>query len=195
MFGSSLERVSRREVQMFESPRPIRLSERVFGGALVAVVVWLQFQLMGPATGLLSLGLVGAFGLWAAGRWKQDAAAVLPVYLLGICVQCLHFCDEYVTGFQREFPGLLGYQWSDERFVTFNLIWLSMFVLAALGVLWRVSLAYVVVLFFAILGGIGNGIGHLGLCVIRGRYFPGAFTAPATLAVGVVLLGRLLKRA
>jgi hypothetical protein len=88
---------------------------------------------------------------------RNDAGAVLPVYLLAIAVQCLHFTEEYVTGFQHQFPRLFGDDWSDARFVTFNMLWLAAFVLAALGVYRRVQLAYLIVLFLALIGGAGNG--------------------------------------
>jgi hypothetical protein len=32
--------------------------------------------------------------VWIAPHWNNDAAAVLPIYLLAIAVQCLHFTEE-----------------------------------------------------------------------------------------------------
>ncbi|MBZ5555117.1 MAG: hypothetical protein LAO21_20570 [Acidobacteriia bacterium] len=135
-----------------------------------------------------------AYALWASIRWKKEPAAILPVYLLGLFVQCLYFGEEYLTGFQRGFPALFGYQWSDRQFVAFNLVWLSIFVLAALGVLIEIRLAYLFVFFFALIGGIGNGIGHLAICIIQQRYFSGSWTAPICLIVGITLLVRFLRR-
>jgi hypothetical protein len=112
---------------------------------------------MGRPITLLSGGLVLAYGVWVAARWKNDAAAVLPIYLLAIAVQCVHFTEEYVTGFQRQFPRLFGDDWSDPRFVTFNMLWLAAFVLVGLGVYRRLQLAY--------------------RATYR-RYFPGVITAP-----------------
>jgi hypothetical protein len=165
--------------------------DRIVGAVFVLVVVAAQVRWMGGATTLLSVGLVIAYLLWVGTRWKNDPAAVLPVHLLAIAVQCLHFAEEFVTGFQRQFPKLIGYEWSDARFVTFNMAWLAVFVLAGLGVYRRVQLAYLVVLFLALAGGVGNGAGHLLLSATQGRYFPGAATAPLCLLVGVALLTRL----
>jgi CDP-diglyceride synthetase len=169
----------------------LSMRDRVVGAVLVLVVLAAQTCWMGPAIILLSVGLVVAYGLWATARWKNDSAAVLPVYLLAIAVQCLHFTEEYLTGFQRQFPKLLGGDWSDASFVTFNMLWLAAFVLAGLGVYRRVPLAYLIVLFLALIGGVGNGISHLVLSVSYGRYFPGLFTAPLCLAMGIGLLRRL----
>lgn len=113
------------------------------------------------------------------------------MYLLAITVQRLHFTEEYLTGFQRQFPRLLGYEWSDAQFVAFNMAWLAVFVAAALGVYRRVSLAYLVVLFLAVAGGVANGIGHLLVSATPGKYFPGLVTAPACLLAGAGLLTRL----
>jgi hypothetical protein len=113
------------------------------------------------------------------------------MYLLAIAVQSLHFTEEFFTGFQRQFPQLVGYEWSDGRFVTFNLAWIALFVFAAVGVYRRVPLAYLVVLFLALAGGVGNGAGHLLLSAQQGRYFPGAATAPLCLLAGIGLLVRM----
>jgi hypothetical protein len=150
-----------------------------------------QTRRMGSATVVLSAGLLIAYLLWIAARWNNDPARVLPICLFAIAVQCLHFMEEYLTGFQRQFPKLIGYEWSDARFVAFNMAWLAVFVLAALGVYKRVPLAYLVVLFLALAGGVGNGAGHLLLSVMQGRYFPGLATAPICLLAGIGLLFKL----
>ncbi|HEX7286624.1 MAG TPA: HXXEE domain-containing protein [Candidatus Angelobacter sp.] len=165
--------------------------ERIVGAVFVLAVVTAQAYWMGRGAALLSAGLFIAYLFWIMARWKNDPAAVLPMCLLAIAVQCLHFTEEYLTGFQRQFPRLIGYEWSDARFVAFNMAWLAAFVLAALGVHRRVPLAYLVVLFLALAGGVGNGAGHLLLSATQGRYFPGAATAPLCLLAGVGLLTRL----
>jgi hypothetical protein len=173
---------------------PMTLCDRILGALFMLVALLTQSWWMGRAATLLSVGLIVAYLLWITGRWQNAPATVLPIYLLAIVVQCLHFGEEYVTGFQRRFPGLIGYAWSDTRFVTFNLIWLAVFVLAALGVYRRMPLAYLVVLFFAIGGGVGNGAGHLLLSAMQGGYFPGLATAPLCLLLGIMLLARLFGK-
>ena len=158
------------------------------------LVVATQVLWMGRASTPLSVGLFIAYLFWVAGRWKNDPATVLPTYLVAIAVQCLHFAEEFVTGFQRQFPKLIGYEWSDARFVTFNMAWIAVFVLAGLGVYRRVQPAYLVVLFLALAGGVGNGAGHLLLSATQGRYFPGTATAPFCLLVGLALLIRLFGK-
>jgi uncharacterized protein with HXXEE motif len=169
--------------------------DRIVGAIFVLLVVTVQTHWMGRAVILLSVGLVIAYLVWIAARWNNDPVAVLPMCLLAIAVQCVHFCEEFLTGFPRQFPKLLGNDaWSDAQFVAFNMAWLTLFVLAALGVYRRVALAYLVIFFLALAGGVGNGLGHLLLSATQGRYFPGAFTAPLCLLVGIALLLRLFRR-
>ncbi|MGH9711745.1 MAG: HXXEE domain-containing protein [Candidatus Acidiferrales bacterium] len=165
--------------------------DRITGGLLVLVVVAAQARLMGRATALLSVALVVSYLLWAAALWNSDPENVLPMYLLAIAVQCLHFTEEFAAGFQREFPKLAGNEWSDAQFVAFNLGWIAVFVLAGIGVYRRVPLAWLVVLFLAVGGGVANGAGHLLLSAMQGKYFPGAATAPLCLLVGITLLVKL----
>ncbi|MFL5385308.1 MAG: hypothetical protein ACJ8GN_22545 [Longimicrobiaceae bacterium] len=54
--------------------------------------------------------------------------------------------------------------------------------------------AYLVALFLALGGGIGNGVGHLALAARAGGYFPGAYTGALALVVGGILAHRMLVR-
>ena len=170
-------------------------SYRLVAVAAVGLAVTLHFVLMGRAVLMLNVGLVAAYFVWAArdADREPDFAALLPVYLAAVAVQGLHLGEEFLTGFQRDFPGLFGYEWTDFRFLTFNLVWLAIFVIAAVGVRRRQGFALLIVWFFAIVGGIGNGIGHLVLMAAARAYFPGAVTAPACLVLGVLLIRRLVS--
>jgi hypothetical protein len=56
------------------------------------------------------------------------------IFLLGLAVQSLHFMEEFVTGFEQRFPVLLGLPaWSEGFFVTFNLTWIGLWILSAVG--------------------------------------------------------------
>jgi|HubBroStandDraft_1064217.scaffolds.fasta_scaffold31406_2 hypothetical protein len=179
---------------MMDRNNGLKPRDLVAGAVFALAAAAAQIYWMGNAVSLLSVALVIAYLLWVALPWNNDPAAVLPMCLLAIAIQCLHFGEEFLTGFPRQFPKLMGYEWSDARFVEFNMAWLVVFILAALGVYRSVPLAYLVVLFLAVGGGVGNGAGHLLLCAMQGRYFPGAVTAPFCLLVGIVLLGRLFRK-
>jgi hypothetical protein len=113
------------------------------------------------------------------------------LFLIGLAAQCLHFMEEFVTRFQDRFPTLLGLPaWSQNFFVVFNLIWLSVWILSAIGIRRGYRLALFPVWFFAI-GGIMNGIAHPMLAVVARGYFPGLITSPVVGVLGVLLWLRL----
>lgn len=173
----------------------LSMRDCMVSATLVLLVIAAQTWWMGRAVSLLSAGLFIAYGIWLTGRWKNDAARVLPVYLLAVAMQCLHFTEEYVTGFYRQFPKLWGGgSWSDVRFVAFNMLWLAIFVLAGVGVYRRLHMAYLAVIFLALIGGVANGAGHLLLSAMYWRYFPGMVTAPLCLLLGIALLVKLFAR-
>ena len=163
------------------------------GASLILVAATANAVSMGPPSIALNLGLIAAYACWVGRGCGEgvEPAALLPVYLAAVALQCLHFCEEYLTGFQRDFPRLFAAEWSDRQFVVFNALWLAVFVLAGLGVYRRIGLAVIVVWFFALAGGVANGAAHLVLCVVTRRYFPGALTAPFVLLLGVILVRRL----
>jgi hypothetical protein len=167
--------------------------DRFIGAAFVLVAAGTQSLWMGRGVIFLSVGLVIAYLLWLATPWKDEPARVLPIYFIAIAVQCLHFAEEFATGFQRQFPKLLGSEWTDAQFVVFNMTWLALFVLAGLGIYRRIQLAYLVALFLAAVGGVGNGASHLVLSAAQSRYFPGSGTAPLCLLAGIALLIRLYR--
>jgi hypothetical protein len=152
--------------------------EKIIGAVLVVVTQAAQFFLLGRATFLLTVGMLISYFLWIGTRWKKEPEDILPYYLLAVTVQCLHFAEEFFTGFHHEFARLFGYEWSESEFLFFNLGWLLLFALAVAGIKRGMALAYLVLLFLAIAGGIGNGAGHLLLFAMQGRYFPGTVTAP-----------------
>jgi len=178
---------------MGHQQNPLQARERIIGAAFVAIVIFVNYKVMGPASVILNLGLIVSYLIWATAIWLNDPLAVVPLYLLGIAVQCLHFCEEYLTGFQQKFPAFFGYEWSDRSFVVFNLIWLSLFAFAAFGVMLKSRIAYLIAFFFALVGEIGNGIAHLAVSIAQRRYFPGLATAPLVLVVGLALLSKLMK--
>jgi len=115
------------------------------------------------------------------------------VFLLGLAVQSLHFMEEFVTHFEDRFPALLGLSaWSENFFVAFNLIWMSVWILSAVGLQRGNRMALFPVWFFAI-ACVANGVAHPVLAVAAHGYFPGLITSPLLGVLGVLLWVRLLE--
>ena len=108
-----------------------------------------------------------------------------------LALQSVHFGEELLTGFERRFPVLLGLRpWPESFFVSFNLVWIVIWV-AALLTVGRLRAALFPLWFLAI-ASVANGIAHpLGSLAVRG-YFPGLVTAPLLGVAGVFLFSRLV---
>jgi len=173
---------------------PIAAPERVLTGLAVAAACAFTLAMMGRATGLLVVAMVVAYGLWLGRAEWPPPARIIPVYAAAVLVQCAHLAEEYGTGFHRAFPPVFGAEpWSGSRFLVFNFVWLAVFAMAGVGLGRRKRAAYLVALFLALGGGIGNGLGHLALAARAGGYFPGAYTGAVALLAGGVLASRLLR--
>jgi hypothetical protein len=170
---------------------PLTRRDRITAAALILLVAVVQQFYMGPAVAMITAGLVASYFLWAFTNWHANPSKILPLYYLAVALQFLHFIEEYFSGFQRKFPQLLGYHWTDARFLIFNLIWIAIFILAAL-VIRRSAVAHVIVIFLAA-GGVAHGAGHILLFALSRGAFPGIYTAPFLLIIGILLLLRLYK--
>jgi hypothetical protein len=119
--------------------------------------------------------------------WEQAGR----LFLIGLAAQCLHFMEEFLTRFEDRFPALLGLPaWPESFFVAFNLTWLCIWILSAIGLEKGYRFALFPIWFFAI-AGIVNGVAHPLLAVAANGYFPGLITSPLLGVVGVLLWLRL----
>jgi hypothetical protein len=155
----------------------------------------LRSMLMGTAG--LSVAAIAAVLLTMMRRLVDGDPVVrertVRLFLIGLAAQSLYFMEEDVTGFAYRFPALLGLTpWPQNFFVVFNLIWLSVWILSAIGLQKGYRFALFPVWFFAI-AAVANGIAHPLLAVIARGYFPGLITSPVIGFVGVLLGLRLLK--
>jgi protein-S-isoprenylcysteine O-methyltransferase Ste14 len=162
-----------------------------WAASLTATGVVFNTAVLGRATIGISLGLIVSYIWWLRGGWQKSRARVLGPYILCLGLFCMHFAEEYWTGFYRDFPALFGIEWSAAQFVSFNAAWLVVFALSVLGVYRDRTEAYLIVIFFALTGGILNGTGHIALSLLQERYFPGSVTGVLMLASGIVLIERL----
>lgn len=127
----------------------------------------------------------------APGPQPEALDRVIRIYLLGIAAQCFHFVEEFVSGFHVRAPQILGLvPWSAEFFVTFNLTWIALWVVSAVGIRARLRIAFFPAWFFAV-GMLGNGLWHPLLSARTAEYFPGLFTSPVVGAIGLLLAVRL----
>ncbi len=141
--------------------------------------------LLAAAAGLLT----GSRGLIVAEAVELRAA--VRVATLSVLLQAIHFAEESVAGFRRDFPELLGLDpWPPAFFVSFNLLWLGVWALSIPGLAARRRIG-LFPLWFLGLASAANGVVHPLIAIRLGGYFPGLLTSPLVGVAGVVLLRRL----
>jgi hypothetical protein len=163
--------------------------------ALIAIVI---FFLVHPAQRLSFVPImVVAFVCYLCTSYREmpKVERILPVYLLALAIQFLHFTEEYVYGFQFRAAEIMAGMppFNVNVFVAFNMIAYCLFLLAGLGMYKGMKFPMIIVWFFAI-AVLGNAIWHLLLTLRVGGYFPGLYTSLAGWIVGPILLKRLWVR-
>ena len=149
--------------------------------------------------------LVGTLGLWLAAlaallfsfsRPLVRSDRVRDIRTIAgfvLALQVLHFSEEYLHGFHRRFPELLGLAaWPEAFFVTFNVTWLALWSAAIAG-LDRFPRAALLALWFLGIAAAGNGLAHPALALAAAGYFPGLWSSAFVGIAGLLLVYRLLS--
>lgn len=149
--------------------------------------------------GTLGLDLAAAVALYLtlsrgkAHTQQVRAARAVRVVALAILLQAAHFIEELATGFHIRFPELLGLSaWPLSFFIPFNLGWLAIWVLAAIGLPSGTHAALFPIWFLG-LGCIVNAVAHPAFALASQTYFPGLLTSPFLGVVGVLVLRSLAR--
>ena len=110
-----------------------------------------------------------------------------------VLIQAAHFSEEVMTGFHEQFPALLGLPAMPlSFFVTFNLLWLGIWIVSIPGLLAASPIAFFAAWFLAIAGML-NGIAHPLLALAANGYFPGLASSPYIGGAGIWLWLQLRK--
>jgi len=128
-------------------------------------------------------------------RILKNTQSILPIYLIALGVQFLHFAEEYVTQFYSRWPvEIFGAEpYSANLFVFVNMFGYMIFILGAVALLQNVKLGGFIIWFFAVMGVIGNAILHPIYAIMVGGYFPGLLTSLLNFIIGPILVGKMVK--
>jgi hypothetical protein len=165
--------------------------------AASALIVTFAIVSPGPAMWLTFIpAMVIACGLHLAStaRTAPDPSRVLPIYLVALAWQFLHFGEEFINGFYRRWPEEIFHAspMSVNFFVVGNMVSYAAFSVGALALYRRWRLPLLIVWFFAIMGVAGNAIGHAVYALTTGDIlFPGTITAFAYWIIGPLLIRSL----
>jgi uncharacterized membrane protein YhdT len=154
-------------------------------------------ELRSVLIGTAGLSIAGAMALLLAvvrrvRSWSEPTIRpTVRLAVVAVLLQAIHFIEEFTTEFHERFPELLGLApWSVQFFVSFNLVWLAIWILSAWALGERRRAAFFPLWFLAI-GCTANGVAHPLLSMRTGAYFPGLVTSWLVGVIGVLLLRRL----
>jgi hypothetical protein len=98
-----------------------------------------------------------------------ERATAARALLIAIVIQSFHFTEEAVTGFHERLPGLFGLpEISFPLFLTFNLVWLGIWLASVWGLRSAHPFAFFAAWFLSIAGLI-NGVAHPLLAIAAGE--------------------------
>lgn len=118
---------------------------------------------------------------------------ILPLYLLALGVQLLHFTEEYLTGFTVVLPELLGQeQYPIDDWFVFNMVAYFVFIIGGIILFKKIKELMIIPIFFIIVGVLLNSIGHIFISLYVGAYFSGLYTALIFTVIGPILIKRVL---
>ena len=119
---------------------------------------------------------------------------ILPLYLVGLAIQMLHFAEELLNDFGVRFPALLGADpYPTDLFVLFNMVAYAGFLGGAIIIFNRKQSLMMIPLFFIIYGMMGNAIAHTTFSIVTGGYFPGLYTSLLYWLAGPVIVRQIWK--
>ncbi len=140
-------------------------------------------------------GVILTFVVYLKTYYKRipDPLKVLPLYLLLMGIQCLHFAEEYVTDFHVELPNLLGQEpYPLDYWLTFNMTAYFFFIIGGIAIYKKKKEYMILPLFFIVIGVLLNGLGHVLLSIYSGGYFPGLYSALLYVLLGPILIKRIV---
>jgi hypothetical protein len=176
------------------SANTVTTRQRWLGAIFVLAGILFQALWLGFPAMFVSIGLVVTYWIWITTPWQVRPGLRLPL-AIGILVMVLHVAEEYAGGLQSALPALFDQPgWAANQYLTFNVAWGLVFLTAFATLHPKRALPSFVVLFFAIVAGVANGVVHTGVALLQGGYFPGLWTAPLCFAAGVWILRSLYGR-
>lgn len=167
--------------------------------ALIAIISIVIFFIVHPAQRFsFAPAMILAFVCYLRTSYREmpEVERVLPLYLVALAIQFLHFTEEYVYGFQFRVTEIMAGMppFNPNVFLAFNMIAYCLFLLAGIGMYKGMKFPMIIVWFYVIAGVVGNSIWHLLLTLKVGGYFPGLYTSFAGWVLGPILLKRLWRR-
>jgi hypothetical protein len=182
----------------------VRYKPSVFPVVAIAVVILTIGTLMFIRIGFAPVLIIGgsatiAYFVWLATTYQRpvNPQTILPLYLAAVAAQMIHMVEEYATDFPGEFSNLFHLNLFQRDFfaITFMGVFGAVWLLTALGLLYRNPVANFLLWFFLIGPGLVNSVAHFSFPFFSGHfhYFPGLVTVMLPTIFTILAIRVLLK--
>jgi hypothetical protein len=142
---------------------------------------------------VLPMGVSFLLYLLTSYRRMPDPSGVLPLYLLAVGIQLLHFMEEFLAKFYVRKPVEIygANPFTVEEFVVSQMSMFFLLIIGAIGIYKRWKIPMVMVWFLVIFFLLVNAIQHPIFALTVGGYFPGLYTSVAGWILGPILFKKL----
>ncbi len=145
---------------------------------MIATFWWVSRSLSTVAIFIPAVVASFFFYLYTVRKKPPQPEKFLPLYLIALAVQFLHFLEEYLMGCNVRVAELPGQsEMPMDTWIIFNMSAYAAFVLGAIALLKKRKEFMIIPIFFVITGVVLNAIGHALISFYLGGYFPGLYTA------------------
>ena len=139
-----------------------------------------------------------AYVLWLLTTYRRpaDPERIVPLYLVALAAQVLHTVEEFVSDFPGELAALFGTEpFALDAFVVAVMgVGSAIWILTAVGLIYRNPFANYLLWFFLIGPGVINSIAHFSFPFIGGvSYFPGVITVLLPTIMSIVVIVALVR--
>jgi hypothetical protein len=175
------------------------MNKNILLPTLIAIVMISIFSYMSSGLSLIVTfvpGVILAYIFYFLFCYKSNpkSSEILPLYILGIGFQLLHFAEEHATDFDIHFGQLFGGEpYGHNLFVSFNMISYCMFLVGGYAIFKGFKPLMIIAMFFIAYGMLGNCIGHISYSIAAKGYFSGLYTSFLNLPLSIVMLRKLWR--
>ena len=163
--------------------------------ASIAIVIFWIVSLTLNSVIVFIPGVIVTYLLYLITFYKKtpNPERILPIYLLALGIQFIHFTEEYLTDFTVVVPNLLGREeYPMDYWLVFNMAAYFVFVIGGIILFKKIKELMIIPLFFILVGVLLNSIGHILISVYVKGYFSGLYTALIYIVIGPTLIKRVL---
>ena len=162
----------------------------------VMIIIFIMVASTLTTVSLFILGVIVSYVVYVNTLYKRtpDLGRILPLYLLALGIQFIHFTEEYLTDFTTELPKLFNQEaYPVDYWIVFNMVAYFVFIIGGIILFKQLKDFMIIPLFFILVGVIFNSVAHIMLSIYVRRYFPGLYTALIYMVIGPILMKRILE--